>query len=168
MGMRDLYDIELSGWSSSDMFSFSLGNRYPPKFSQDVYRVSVTGLASFLAFFVPEVTDEDQEKICKDAEECPCGEVKFSILTGNEDGLFTIDPQTGALSISQGAVPQKNQYEITVKAANQLNSNSINQQGSTAFVIVNFPEFQNQVESHHHIEKRVKIKTLNEFFHQMS
>jgi hypothetical protein len=84
--------------------------------------------------------------------------------------MFTIDPYTGALSISQGAVPQKNQYEITVKAANQLNSNSINQHGSTAVVNVNFPEFQSQVESHHHIEKRVKIrnKAFNEFFHQIS
>ncbi|XP_061187043.1 uncharacterized protein LOC133195201 [Saccostrea echinata] len=123
-------------------------NRYTPKFSQDEYYASVSDLNS--VFFVP-----DQEMVvCQHADKCACAEVSFSVLTGNEDGLFTIDPLTGALSISQGAVPKKNRYVITVKVTNQLISNNIKQPESIASVIVVFPGFQSGMESHHHIEKR--------------
>lgn len=140
----------------SNHYGSILGNRHPPKFSQDVYYTSVTDLISGDNFFVPEAFDEDLKTVCKEDATCPCAEVNFSILDGNEDGLFTIDPQSGALSISSGAVPQRDRYEITLKASNQLNS--INQPESTALVIVDFPKYQSEVESPHHIEKRVKFQ----------
>lgn len=140
----------------SNHYGSILGNRHPPKFSQDVYYTSVINLISGDSFFVPKAFDEDLNTVCKDDATCPCAEVNFSILDGNEDGLFTIDPQSGALSISSGAVPQRDRYEITLKASNQLNS--INQPESTALVIVDFPKYQSEVESPHHIEKRVKFQ----------
>lgn len=140
----------------SNHYGSILGNRHPPKFSQDVYYTSVINLISGDSFFVPKAFDEDLNTVCKDDVTCPCAEVNFSILEGNEDGLFTIDPQSGALSISSGAVPQRDRYEITLKASNQLNS--INQPESTALVIVDFPKYQSEVESPHHIEKRVKFQ----------
>lgn len=140
----------------SNHYGSILGNRHPPKFSQDVYYTSVTDLISRDNILVPEAFDEDLKTVCKEDATCPCAEVYFSIMGGNEDGLFTIDPQSGALSISSGAVPQKDRYEITLKASNQFNS--INQPESTTLVIVDFPKYQSEVESPHHIEKRVKFQ----------
>lgn len=98
-------------------------NRYAADFTQDIFEVNVETLESDgTIIFQPEVRDNDKVEICGgDLSSCPCAEKYFSIRKGNEDALFTIDPNEGGIKITKGATLLEGQsYMLELGVRNKI------------------------------------------------
>ena len=64
---------------------------------------------------------------CIDKDNCPCGRVKYSIIKGNEDGIFYINKDSGVISLTRKL---GNQYtdpiSLTIMANNEGDLNQVN------------------------------------------
>lgn len=68
--------------------------------------------------------DKDRIDTCGDNNEqsCPCADLFFSIKNAN-DGLFTINPEDGSISISKGSTLQNGQdYRLDLSVRNVLDT----------------------------------------------
>ncbi|KAK3109020.1 hypothetical protein FSP39_021316 [Pinctada imbricata] len=98
---------------------FSPANRHQPVFKQEKQEVEVaTPYGNGEYFFFPETTDLDFESTCKRSEYCPCADVSYYIASGNDEGLFAINPENGALTVKQGSILKKKMYEVSIAAKN--------------------------------------------------
>ena len=50
---------------------------------------------------------DDDVATCTSGTDCPCAEIKYVINSGNDDMLFTINHQSGALYMSASAFATK-------------------------------------------------------------
>ncbi|XP_063395828.1 uncharacterized protein LOC134680633 [Mytilus trossulus] len=98
-------------------------NNYAPEFTQYTYEVSINSLENDdITLFRPEVIDKDRIDTCGDNNEqnCPCADLFFSIKNEN-DGLFTINPEDGSISLSKGSTLQNGQdYRLDLSVRNVL------------------------------------------------
>ena len=146
-------------------------NNYAPEFTQDIYEVKVRTLESDGGIiFQPEVIDKDEIETCKSNGNCPCAEHYFSIQKGNEEALFTIDPNDGSITLNKGSTLTDGKdymIEITVR------DKSGNENGASGKAVVVFKadlygwsidpvnslEEQENNGYSHHIVKRAAVST---------
>ncbi len=68
--------------------------------------------------------DHDLET-CVDKYNCPCGRVKYSINTGNENGLIDINPDSGVISLTRKLYGQYYPISLTILAKNEGELNTV-------------------------------------------
>ncbi|KAJ8301559.1 hypothetical protein KUTeg_020546 [Tegillarca granosa] len=138
-------------------------NTHLPKFSEKLVKVQVERLEGDgeTPIFTPSIANSDKTETCKDLDYCPCADVYFSIIAGNEDGLFTINPKTGSVYINKGSRLSKQEYKLKITVRG--NSEEI---GPTTFlepIIVVSDHLFDDMERHH-IEKRATAAPENVTF----
>ena len=50
--------------------------------------------------FTADAVDVDEKGACSTEDKCPCGEIRYSFGTGNENALFNIDATNGQVKDS--------------------------------------------------------------------
>ncbi|XP_070193766.1 uncharacterized protein [Littorina saxatilis] len=78
------------------------------------------------AIFTAEAVDADETATCPHKGECPCGEIRYSFGTGNDNGFFNIDSVTGQVTVSPdylpidrfNSLPLENEHRLQILAAN--------------------------------------------------
>lgn len=95
------------------MLIYSVNNEPPvfhEKYIDEIITVGQTHVTTVRA------TDDD----CDGSYGCPCGEITYFISAGNDDSAFTINPNTGDISVGQGVELVNNRmYEVSVQAKNR-------------------------------------------------
>lgn len=64
--------------------------------------------------------DGDLPLCLGDEEKCPCGEIHYSILAGNEDNLFHIDAKTGDIEFLPQNHILRDDITLTIGAENDF------------------------------------------------
>ncbi|KAK6175217.1 hypothetical protein SNE40_013725 [Patella caerulea] len=77
--------------------------------------------------YVAIADDPDLKDTCQDGVSCPCGQIEYSIISGNEENLFTVDRDLGIVRLNGKPVVDINPdgYHLVLLAKNTFAENDM-------------------------------------------
>uniref|UniRef100_A0A0L8HLM0 Cadherin domain-containing protein n=1 Tax=Octopus bimaculoides TaxID=37653 RepID=A0A0L8HLM0_OCTBM len=113
-----------------------------------------------------QATDQDFETTCSSQLPCDCANISYSILNGNLESTFMIDPDTGIISLVNGARRSKDtryHLEIAARNPNKEYGDVSRETSSVTALHILLPgkKENNENQPEHHLSRRKRFAPAN-------
>lgn len=141
-------------------------NQNDPVFQQQTYIAEIKEKTSVGEQILQVFAFDSDLEMCVDKDNCPCGKIKYSIIMGNEQQYFFIDPETGVLSLVKELLDSNyaSPFIVHIKAENKDVENTDENKNPESVAVVTLSvtnERQNVVRrrrsTHHRARRDIQV-----------